>query len=122
MMDAIQRLLLERQGCCAFYDLIVGRENTSAEEDIAEEHPATVEGGAPGVPEPEPVAEENAETRRSPRSNLNESQIVAMNSWRSDLSLIWGPPGNPSNNSQGVCAYQRSYRYWENDSYRAGPF
>ncbi|KAF9057077.1 RNA-directed RNA polymerase [Panaeolus papilionaceus] len=69
MMDAIKRLLTETNECCAFYDLIV--------------NDAPVLGL------------NNRETIGSQvdPEDLNESQLRAMRSWRSPLSLIWGPPG-----------------------------
>lgn len=69
MVDAIQRLLLERDECCGFYALIVG-----------DREPGLPQGPAPlelSLPDPE---------------GLNESQLLAMRSWRSSLALIWGPP------------------------------
>jgi hypothetical protein len=70
MVDAIQRLLLEREQCCGFYSLIVG-------------------DGEPELPQgPEPL-----ELTLPDPEGLNESQLVAMRSWRSSLALIWGPPG-----------------------------
>jgi len=71
MIDAIQRLLSEREHCCTFYPLIVGQEDTS----VLQRLPAPSEES---FEEPE---------------ELNESQIVATKSWRRPLSLIWGPPG-----------------------------
>ncbi|KDR76562.1 hypothetical protein GALMADRAFT_450547 [Galerina marginata CBS 339.88] len=70
MMDAIQRLLLEGEECCAFHGFI-----TSAEDSMTYDES---EFEAPNI---------------GPDSGLNESQIRAMESWRSPLSLIWGPPG-----------------------------
>ena len=71
MMDALKRLLSEREECCVFYKLIVGEEGPSILEQL----------------EPPPES-----TSPAP-DGLNESQILAMNSWRIPLSLIWGPPG-----------------------------
>ena len=71
MMDALKRLLSEREECCVFYKLIVGEEGPSILEQL----------------EPPPES-----TSPAP-DGLNESQILAMNSWRMPLSLIWGPPG-----------------------------
>ena len=76
-MDALQRLLLEREESCAFYGLITGSGSLPTPSD---------EGDIP--------AENEANTTPE---GLNESQVVAMKSWRSSLSLIWGPPGRPSN-------------------------
>lgn len=85
MMDALQRLLRDREECCAFYKLIIGEEapGNSGEGDAALEGTTEDTNAGPSG---------DTDTRPSP-SNLNESQIVAMNSWRSRLSLIWGPPG-----------------------------
>lgn len=70
MMDAIRRLLKERQECCAFYGLIVGDGEAVIDEEF---EPLDIE-----IADPE---------------GLNESQLTAMRSWRSSLALIWGPPG-----------------------------
>ena len=77
MMDALQRLLLEREECCAFYGLITGAGSLPTPSD---------EDELPAVNGEDPTPQ-----------NLNESQVVAMKSWRSSLSLIWGPPGMSSN-------------------------
>jgi len=77
MMDALQRLLLEREECCAFYGLITGTGILPTPSD---------EDELPAVNGENPTPE-----------SLNESQVVAMKSWRSSLSLIWGPPGMSSN-------------------------
>jgi regulator of nonsense transcripts 1 len=71
MMDALKRLLADREECCVFYKLIVGEEEPSILEQL----------------EPPP------ETACPAPEGLNESQILAMRSWRTPLSLIWGPPG-----------------------------
>ena len=71
MMDALKRLLADRDECCVFYRLVVGEEGPSILEQL----------------EPPPES-----TYPAP-DGLNESQILAMRSWRSPLSLIWGPPG-----------------------------
>ena len=71
MMDALKRLLVDREECCVFYKLIVGEEGPSILEQL--EPPPESASPAPG--------------------GLNESQILAMSSWRTPLSLIWGPPG-----------------------------
>ena len=71
MVDAIQRLLSERENCCTFYPLIVGQEDTSALESL---------------PSPSDEGFEDPE-------GLNGSQVAATKSWRRPLSLIWGPPG-----------------------------
>ena len=71
MMDALKRLLTDREECCVFYKRIVGEEGPSILEQL----------------EPPP------ESASPAPDGLNESQILAMNSWRTPLSLIWGPPG-----------------------------
>ena len=71
MMDALKRLLADREECCVFYNLIVGEAGPSILEQL--EPPQESDSPAP--------------------DGLNESQILAMNSWRTPLSLIWGPPG-----------------------------
>ena len=71
MMDALKRLLSDRQECCVFYKLIVGEEGSSILEEL----------------------ELPPESTATPPEGLNTSQLLAMNSWRSPLSLIWGPPG-----------------------------
>ena len=71
MMDALKRLLSEREECCSFYKLVIGEEGPSILEEL----------------EPPPES-----TSPAP-DELNDSQLVAMTSWRSPLSLIWGPPG-----------------------------
>lgn len=71
MMDALKRLLADREECCVFYKLVVGEEEALFLEELEP---------APGSTSPAP-------------DGLNQSQLIAMNSWRSPLSLIWGPPG-----------------------------
>ena len=71
MMDALKRLLADREECCVFYKLIVGEEGPSILEQL--EQPPESASPAP--------------------DGLNESQILAMSSWRMPLALIWGPPG-----------------------------
>ena len=71
MMDALKRLLADREECCMFYKLIVGEGGPSVLEQL----------------EPPP------ESASPVPDGLNESQILAMSSWRMPLSLIWGPPG-----------------------------
>lgn len=70
-MDALKRLLADREDCCVFYKLIVGEEGSSILEQL----------------EPPP------ESASPAPDGLNESQLLAMSSWRTPLSLIWGPPG-----------------------------
>ncbi|KAF8156601.1 RNA-directed RNA polymerase [Crassisporium funariophilum] len=71
MTDALKRLLGEREECCAFYSLITGEGGSEISEELETE-----------LDESSTIPE-----------GLNESQITAMKSWRSPLSLIWGPPG-----------------------------
>ena len=70
-MDALKRLLADREECCVFYHLVVGEEGPSTLEQL--DLPPDSTFSAP--------------------DGLNESQLLAMRSWRSPLSLIWGPPG-----------------------------
>lgn len=92
MMDAIQRLLQQRQECCAFYGLIVG----DGEVAVADE-------------ESEPLDIEIADPE-----GLNESQLTAMRSWRSSLALIWGPPGNYYSTDISCHSSDFRYRNWQN--------
>ena len=71
MMDALKRFLADREECCVFYRLVVGEEESLNLEEL-ESPPESISPAPDG---------------------LNESQLVAMSSWRSPLSLIWGPPG-----------------------------
>ncbi|KAK0493854.1 RNA-directed RNA polymerase [Armillaria luteobubalina] len=71
MMDALIRLLMEKEECCRYHHLITG-------ETSGDGLPTTT---------PDPVAE----FTYSP--DLNESQIEAIKSCEAPLSLIWGPPG-----------------------------
>lgn len=73
-MDAILKLLTEREECCAFHSLITG-------EIIAEDSAA--------------AERETVSSRFQPDNHLNASQRVAvMSLTQGPLSLIWGPPGN----------------------------
>ena len=73
-MDAILKLLTEREQCCAFHFLITG-------ETITED---------PVVDESEAISFEF-----EPGDHLNASQRAAVMSLaQGPLSLIWGPPGN----------------------------
>ncbi|KAK2464629.1 hypothetical protein APHAL10511_003322 [Amanita phalloides] len=74
MIDALRRLLTEKEASCAFYGIITGDNDTS--EQDADENPI-----------------EQLEEGFVPSDNLNDSQIAAVNSCTSPLSLIWGPPG-----------------------------
>jgi regulator of nonsense transcripts 1 len=74
MMDAVLRLLQEGAGCCRFHRIITGDR-------------------AQGEDEP---TIENTTSDQSPvqvSDHLNASQILAVESCRVPLSLIWGPPG-----------------------------
>ncbi|KAK0452148.1 AAA domain-containing protein [Desarmillaria tabescens] len=71
MMDALIRLLMEKDECCRYHHLITGEASSEA-------FPAVIPG---------PVAEFTY------GQDLNESQIEAIKSCEAPLSLIWGPPG-----------------------------
>ena len=72
MLDALLRLLVQKQAACLFYSFITGDEEEAPD---GEQVPA-VEVIPPGDD-----------------SGLNESQRMAVQSWAAPLSLIWGPPG-----------------------------
>lgn len=74
MLDALLRLLAQKQAACLFYSFITGDE---------EEAPPEGEQLVPSV-EVVPLGAD---------SGLNESQRMAVQSWAAPLSLIWGPPG-----------------------------
>ena len=71
-MDAIIRLYLDGDSCCAFQRFITCRppDEGSEEEDIGQD------GAAPDADD-----------------HLNPSQRRAVQSCEAPLSLIWGPPG-----------------------------
>ncbi|KAJ7811000.1 RNA-directed RNA polymerase [Mycena olivaceomarginata] len=71
MMEALLRLLEDREICCRYYSLITG---TTPETPLAL-------ASAPTSPIPEIYA------------NLNQSQITAVESTTNPLCLVWGPPG-----------------------------
>jgi regulator of nonsense transcripts 1 len=74
MMDALLRLLIEREECCSFYSVITGEAGAGI---------ATAEQETPEVVDFEPG------------DHLNDSQKTAVLSpSQGHLSLIWGPPGN----------------------------
>lgn len=77
-MDALVRLLTEKEASCAFYNIITGA--------------SMVETESPAGPLGEELNAEEGDF--IPSSNLNDSQVAAVNSCTSQLSLIWGPPGN----------------------------
>ena len=78
MMDALVRLLTEKEASCPSYNIITGASMDETESPV----------GASGE-------ESNSEEEEFiPSSNLNDSQVAAVNSCISPLSLIWGPPGN----------------------------
>ena len=77
-MDALVRLLTKKEASCAFYDIITDAPM------VEPESPAGNSGAEPQQPEGEFMYSDN----------LNESQVAAVNSCKSRLSLIWGPPGN----------------------------
>lgn len=72
MMDALQRLLHDESECCLFYSLITGSGPVISDDAVFKDFDRS---------------------QISPESQLNESQIKAVESWRNPLSLIWGPPG-----------------------------
>ncbi|KAG7440660.1 RNA-directed RNA polymerase [Guyanagaster necrorhizus] len=72
MMDALIRLLVEKEECCRYHHLITG-------ETGGDEFPTI--NGAGGSED------------FSYGTDLNESQIEAIKSCEAPLSLIWGPPG-----------------------------
>ncbi len=76
-MDALTRLLTKKEASCAFYNIIIGAPMAEAES------PAEASGD-----------ESTTELEFIPSGDLNDSQVAAMNSCTSQLSLIWGPPGN----------------------------
>ncbi|KAF9022945.1 RNA-directed RNA polymerase [Hymenopellis radicata] len=71
MMDALQRLLTEKQECCEYYHLLVGEQIEEAEPRSRSSSPVPFEYGP----------------------NLNDSQMRAIDACNSTVSLIWGPPG-----------------------------
>jgi len=74
MMGAVLRLLQEGAACCRFHRIITG-DRTQSEDD-------------------EPVIDNTMDVnRRQVSDRLNPSQILAVESCRAPLSLIWGPPG-----------------------------
>ncbi|KIK00426.1 hypothetical protein K443DRAFT_611821 [Laccaria amethystina LaAM-08-1] len=72
MLDALLRLLTQKQAACLFYSFITGDEEEAPEDQQV----PSVEVIPPGDD-----------------SGLNESQRMAVQSWAAPLSLIWGPPG-----------------------------
>ena len=76
-MDAVARLLNERENCCGFYNIITGEGDQ--------------EEGLSTVLDVEQTDSEEDEAEGS--SRLNASQLTAVRSCNESLSLIWGPPG-----------------------------
>lgn len=73
-MDAMLKLLTEREQCCAFHSVITGEIIT--EDSVAAER-------------------ETISSEFEPGDHLNASQRAAVMSLvQGPLSLIWGPPGN----------------------------
>lgn len=71
-MDALLRLLTEKESCCSFYHLITGDVDPDAI-----------------------IPWEVPEVEFQPGDHLNDSQQAAvMSPTQRRLSLIWGPPGN----------------------------
>jgi len=73
MMDALLRLLQDREGSCLFYSIITG--DTPADDTI---FAVPASSSSDEIPEPD---------------SLNPSQLTAIRSCEVPLSLIWGPPG-----------------------------
>jgi hypothetical protein len=83
MMDALLRLLTQREESCAFYRVITDDEETSTEhvdEDIVED---AID---------DETREQNV-IEFTVAGDLNDSQVAAVDSCSAPLSLIWGPPG-----------------------------
>ncbi|KAF8631095.1 hypothetical protein AX17_005140 [Amanita inopinata Kibby_2008] len=80
MMDALLRLLTDKESCCGFYSIITGDRESEPAEPTAED---VVGNESVSQSEPEFV----------PADNMNASQLTAVSSCNSRLSLIWGPPG-----------------------------
>ncbi|KAJ7598370.1 RNA-directed RNA polymerase [Mycena floridula] len=76
MLDALLRLMAEREVCCQFYPLVVGDPGPTDHEDVAA-GPAT----------------EELEQSDGDSGRLNASQARALRFCSTGLSLIWGPPG-----------------------------
>jgi hypothetical protein len=74
MMDALQRLVDEGESCCGFSDIIT-------------DPPRGTTDAAP--------ADHKSESMLPPPTNtdLNPSQVSAVESCSEAVSLIWGPPG-----------------------------
>lgn len=82
MIDALLRLLQERDTCCRFYSIITGDMNgeDNSFSPASEEQELTLDSEA----SPEGIR------------SLNSSQQTAVRSCDGPLSLIWGPPGRLS--------------------------
>jgi hypothetical protein len=74
MMDAVLRLLQEGAACCRFHRIITGDRSQVDDEPTVGDT----------------ISNEN---RVHVSDHLNASQILAVESCRVPLSLIWGPPG-----------------------------
>ncbi|KAJ7754189.1 RNA-directed RNA polymerase [Mycena maculata] len=72
MMEALLRLLEDREGSCRYYSIITGTEPESA---------TTLASTANDISVPEDYPD------------LNLSQVTAVESTNNPLSLVWGPPG-----------------------------
>ncbi|KAJ7472913.1 RNA-directed RNA polymerase [Mycena galericulata] len=72
MMEALLRLLENRETSCRYYSIITGTETKSS-------HMLGSTANTPSAPEE--------------HSDLNESQIAAIESTHNPLCLVWGPPG-----------------------------
>ncbi|KAJ6509835.1 RNA-directed RNA polymerase [Mycena vulgaris] len=82
MMEALLRLLEDREIACHYYSLITG---------AASDSPTTLASftTTPGASEDE-------------YPGLNQSQIVAIKSTNNPLCLVWGPPGASINGGKGI--------------------
>jgi len=100
-MDALLRLLRDKEGSCGFYKVITGEELEGAP------HSSATNSGA----------DTDADAQSPSWDKLNDSQKEAVRSCTADLSLIWGPPGQSISIDSDASIDQR-YRNWEN--YRRG--
>lgn len=80
MLDAVSRLVVEGSDCCRFYDIIIDSDRGEAENENENESSQT-------------ARDLDAEESDLDTSGLNASQIAAVRSSTSGVSLIWGPPG-----------------------------
>jgi regulator of nonsense transcripts 1 len=92
MIDALQRLLQDRETCCQFCSIITGdlKDTTGTAQFLASESLKTHE-------------------------RLNSSQISAVQSCGAPLSLIWGPPGMLRDQSHSMTVLNDAPRNRKND-------